>query len=73
MARSMDKWVCISTRLPKKNSRIEVMSGDKVKRMFYTAGMKGEDLTFTHWRYVDGGYDYKPKAEWYPNYELIKR
>lgn len=58
----MDKWICISTRLPKENSHIEVKIGNMIKRMFYTAGMKGDDLRFSYWRYVDGGYDYKPKA-----------
>ena len=69
----MDRWICISTRLPKANSRIEVKTGNVIKRMFYTAGMKGDDLRFTYWRYVDGGYDYKPKALWLPDYGKVER
>ena len=69
----MDEWICISMRLPKENSRIEVKIGNMIKRMFYTAGMKGDDLRFSYWRYVDGGYDYKPKALWLPDYGKVKR
>lgn len=69
----MDKWICISTRLPNANSRIEVKIGNMIKRMYYTAGMKGDDLRFTYWRYVDSVYDYKPKALWLPDYEKVER
>lgn len=69
----MDEWICISTRLQKENSHIEVKIGNVIKRMYYTAGMKGDDLRFTYWRYIDGGYDYKPKALWLPNYGKVKR
>ena len=60
-------------KVPKKNSRIEVKIGNVIKRMYYTAGMKGDDLCFTYWRYVDSGYDYKPKALWLPDYEKVER
>lgn len=58
----MDRWICIEDSLPKENSHIEVKIGNVIKCMYYTAGMKGDDLRFTYWRYVDGVYDYKPKA-----------
>lgn len=69
----MDRWICIEDSLPIENSRIEVKIGNVIKRMFYTAGMKGDDLRFTYWRYVDGEYDYKPKALWLPDYGKVER
>ena len=69
----MDRWDNIEIRLPKPNTHIEVKVGNVIKRMYYTAGMKGDDLRFTHWRYVDGGYDYKPKALWLPDYGKVER
>lgn len=69
----MDKWICIEDNLPIENSHIEAKIGNVIKRMYYTAGMKGDDLRFTHWRYVDSGYDYKPKALWLPDYGKVER
>ena len=69
----MSKWDSIEMSLPRENSHIEVKIGNVIKRMYYTAGMKGDDLRFTHWRYVDGGYDYKPKALWLPDYGKVER
>lgn len=69
----MSKWDSIEMRLPRENSRIEVKIGNVIKRMYYTAGMKGDDLRFTYWRYVDSVYDYKPKALWLPDYGKVER
>lgn len=69
----MDKWICIEDSLPIENSHIEAKIGNVIKCMYYTAGLKGDDLRFTYWRYVDGGYDYKPKALWLPDYGKVER
>lgn len=63
----MDKWICISTRLPRPNSHIEVKIGNGTKRIIYTAGMKGDDLRFCYWREI--GYEdlYNP-MKYYLNY-----
>lgn len=63
----MDEWICIFKRVTKQNSRIEVKIGNVTKRMYYTAGMKGDDLRFTHWRYV-GYEDLYNKLKPYLNY-----
>lgn len=67
------RWNCTQNCLPKHNTHVEVKMGNTIKRMVFTAGMKGDDLRFTHWRYIDGGYDYKPKALWLPDYGKIER
>lgn len=65
----MNKWISIKNSLPKNNSYIEVKVGNSVKSIFYTAGMKGEDLHFHHWRYVDISVVLKVRPSWQPNYE----
>lgn len=63
----MAEWNSIWKRLPRNGQRIEVKIGNTIKRIIYTAGMKGDDLRFCYWR--DAGYDdwYKPTKN-YLNY-----
>lgn len=49
------EWVAATTRLPAKNSRVEVIIGSQKKKIIYTAGLKQDDLIFSKWRYI--GYD----------------
>lgn len=49
------EWIAATTRLPAKNSRVEVLIGNKMKKMIYTAGLKQDDVTFSRWRYI--GYE----------------
>lgn len=48
-------WIAATTRLPAKNSRVEVIIGSQKKKIIYTAGLKQDDVAFSRWRYI--GYE----------------
>lgn len=57
-------WHIAGGLLPKNGQRVDVKIGGKIKRIIYTAGMKGDDLSFSEWR--EAGYE-----EWYNKLNLF--